>query len=256
MTEKEKKVLKATIMGLCMPLGLQNLSSPVGPLADETSSWLPTYRYLDGGYTDNTGLTHTIARMQADCSAPNSMYDCSEGVRAAVMNSGSRDPTRGSIKVDAMFANYTGNTPFPNIAGPGYPLQIFNESWPGNDDPGWTMYSNYTYLFHFKNGTEMVPETVVSWVWQGNVTTVDNAAFGVAAGTQVNLALFMADHPSEDKVISTGSNATFAFSTVYSQVAQVHADSAQAYLEMWAAGSRYSSRDFASEASYTDSNEL
>jgi hypothetical protein len=243
MTEKEKRPIKFFIMNFCMPLGLQNLSPPVGgPLPDETSSWLPTYRYLDGGYTDNSGLTHTIARMQADCSAPNSMYDCSEGVRAAVMFSGSRDPTP---KVDAMFADYTGNTPFPNIAGPGYPIQIFKQGWPGNDDPGWTMYSNHTYRFHFKNGTEMVPETVVSWVWQGNVTTVDNAAFGVAAGTQVNLALFMADHPSEDKIISTGSNATFAFSTVYSQVAQVHADSAQTYLEMWAAG-----------ASYTDSNEL
>lgn len=72
-----------TIIKPCLPLGLQHLSSPTEGAADYTvSSWSPFYRYIDGGYTDNTDIAHTISTMQKSCIDEPDNYDCdSKGLR-------------------------------------------------------------------------------------------------------------------------------------------------------------------------------
>jgi hypothetical protein len=177
-----ERTLYSTAILSCLPFGLQNFSSPTEE-SDLDNPWSPKYRYLDGGFTDDTALVHTISRMQADCSSNPTDYDCGGGIRA-ILNLDVGDPNEFPY-VARLFANCDcGNSAFDYL-GTAINPQIFAEDWPEDlSDPAWTMYSNVTYDFGLS-----ISEPVISYIWRGSLTTVENIGWGVTAGTKVSLVM-------------------------------------------------------------------
>ena len=116
-----------TIIEPCLPLGLQHLASPTeGDTNSTVSSWSPFYRYIDGGYTDNTDISHTISTMQKSCIDEPDNYDCdSKGLR--LLNIVSENVTMAlsgnDNSIPLLFANC--NCDLTGYGGIGPQLQIF-----------------------------------------------------------------------------------------------------------------------------------
>jgi len=206
LSKKQQAAIKA-IVNTCLPLGLQNASSPTGGNeVSSVSSWSPLYRYIDGAYTDNTAITHTVANMQKGCINDPFKYDCTQGLR--LLNVGDV-PSIGRL-----FANCECGTGAFDSIGTAIDPQIFAGEFSWNvSDPGWELYSNTTY----PRETTLNPS--ISYAWRGNVTTVENAAFGVRGGMTVDLVLLFVAFPPAS-LIFPGYGANYAFSNIYSDIAQ------------------------------------
>ena len=219
----------------CLPWGLQNISSQLlVPLSttviDDQQGlppWKPSYRYLDGAFAgDSTSVLATIHRIQHDCKA--SRYDCTtQKPKVAVMIPGERFQfdTASRLFADCSKPDSTCG-PWSDL-GTSYSPQVFAEMLPAEDDPKWILYSNHSYQFN-ENFTTPYLE---SYVWRGDVTTVDNPFFGVEGGMVIDFVLFAGAYPKADVIIWPGYEAGFAWSTIYAPVAQEHADSIQRLLE-------------------------
>ena len=206
--------------------GMQNLSSPTeGNVVSTLSAWSPLFWYMDGGYTENTAITHAIASMQKSCGeddASNPKYDCTTQTVRLMSIHGTKK------KIKRLFANCDcGTTDFPWI-GTGMNSHIFLEDFPDPDDPGWTVYSNTTYsLLPDKRFLSFVESTFVdrdiepstSYAWRGTVTTVENIPYGVQGGWHVDLVLLVVAVPSE-LLINPGYGANYTFANIYSDIAQ------------------------------------
>ena len=206
--------------------GMQNLSSPTeGNVVSTLSAWSPLFWYMDGGYTENTAITHAIASMQKSCGeddASNPKYDCTTQTVRLMSIHGTKK------KIKRLFANCDcGTTDFPWI-GTGMNSHIFLEDFPDPDDPGWTVYSNTTYsLLPDKRFLSFVESTFVdrdiepstSYAWRGTVTTVENIPYGVQGGWHVDLVLLVVAVPSE-LLIDPGYGANYTFANIYSDIAQ------------------------------------
>ena len=154
--------------------GMQNLSTPTeGNVVSTLSAWSPLFRYMDGGITENSAITHAIASMQKSCGdddASNPKYDCTTQTVRLMSIHGTKK------KIKRLFANCDcGTTDFPWI-GTGMNSHIFLEDFPDPDDPGWTVYSNTTYsLLPDKRFLSFVESTFVdrdiepstSYAWRG-----------------------------------------------------------------------------------------
>lgn len=117
-----------TIIEPCLPLGLQHLASPTeGDTNSTVSSWSPFYRYIDGGYTDNTDISHTISTMQKSCIDEPDNYDCdSKGLRLLniVSESAKTALSGNNDDIPLLFANCNCDLTIYG-AGTGPQLQIF-----------------------------------------------------------------------------------------------------------------------------------
>jgi len=209
-----------TAIDLCLPLGLQNTSSPTeGNIASTITSWSPMYRYIDGGYTDGSSITHTIAEMQNSCLEDPGQFDCeTNGLRLLnIVGNSAQNTVEGEQNaIPRLFANCDcGTTTYQSI-GNGIDPQIFAEDFPTDlsDDSVWYLYSSKVY--EFGNNTE--PSN--SYALRMNVTTVDNTAYGVTGGTTVDIIILFPDLPPQEKEIWPGYEANYAFSTIYAKTAQ------------------------------------
>ena len=197
---------------LLQPKGLQNVSSPTeGNIVSSVSSWSPLYRHLDGCYTDNTAITHTVANMQKSCVNDPSKYDCTQGLRLLNIFNGWDIPEN---EIGRLFANCDCGTCTYDYVGSCITPQIFSEefSWDVSD-PGWELYSNTTYP------RESVQNPSISYAWRGTVTTVENEAYGVRGGMKVDLVILFVSSPPAS-IIFPGKGANYAFSNLYSDMAQ------------------------------------
>jgi len=234
----------------CMPLGLEKVSSPAiqGCNAEEAqqSQWAPHYRFSDGAFTDNTALTWTVSKMQADCAA--SKIDCEDGIRIILVNDEWLDYSYLSSSLRKLFKStnssdtqYTtpGNFCPPSIEfpAPKPSSNIFAETFPSDEE--WTPYAEFTYTPPPRNPSDtngVRPQNAAdqgkatpsstSLYWEGTVTTVDNPYFGVSGGQKVHLLVFETQPPKIDAIIVPGLAAPRAFQDVYGPIAASQAEGA------------------------------
>jgi hypothetical protein len=193
----------------CWPYGAQVLSPPMmrpKTTVAESEANVP-YRYMDGGYAENTALPMTLAAAQRDCKA--GLLDCKEPIRLIMVNDGNisshhtgfgtvqaKDPLR------SLFADP--DTPVGTFV-PGMfgsiqvPVQtVFAEQFPAASE--WVQYNDFPskrrvgpLLSPLKH--KWVDESIKSMMWSGTVTTVENKHFGVTAGQKVQLLVFSLEIP-------------------------------------------------------------
>ena len=206
--------------------GMQNLSTPTeGNVVSTLSAWSPLFRYMDGGITENSAITHAIASMQKSCGdddASNPKYDCTTQTVRLMSISGAENillKGGGDNRIKRLFANCDCGTTDYDWVGTGMNPHIFVEDFPSDpNDPGWTLYSNTTYSLRPDNSFSTF-EPSTSYAWRGTVTTVDNSPYGVKGGWQVDLVLLIVAVPFE-LIIDPGYGANYAFANIYSAIAQ------------------------------------
>jgi len=214
------------VINTCLPLGMQNLSSPTeGNVVSTLSAWSPLFRYIDGGLTDNSAITHAVANMQKSCDEDddsNPKYNCTtQTVRLMSINDAANPLTGGTDdEIKRLFANCDCGTTEYEWIGTGINPNIFAEDFPIDpNDPGWSLYSNTTYKFRPDNSnTTSKLEPSTSYAWRGTVTTVDNIPYGVKGGWQVELVILFIAFPPV--IIAPGYGANYAFANIYSDIAQ------------------------------------
>ena len=148
------------------------------------------------------------------------MYDCTtNGLRLSniVGNNAPSAVTHEQNGIPRLFANCNCGTTNDQAIGNSFNPQIFAEDFPTDltdTNDGWYLYS--TKVYEFNNNTE----PSLSYALRMNVTTVDNVAFGVTGGMQVEIIIFFPDLPPQEKEIWPGLKANYAFSTIYAQTAE------------------------------------
>lgn len=148
---------------------------------DWTSTWQEQVRVIDGGFSDNTGLTFMIAKMQRD-------YPKKTLLKAIAVDVGLGAGKEEFSKVHFKSPHYDAGGVYPSAAlgrgifhkyvGPNalYP-QIFEEGWPSD---GWEE-----------------DETSKTMVWSGDLTTVANPWYNIKPGWKVRLTLICTWHTLE-----------------------------------------------------------
>jgi hypothetical protein len=134
----------------CMPFDLQSLAPPLtlqvvaGPTGspEPPQPWTPTYRGLDGGYTDNSAILIAIASMIADCEAGDSSLRCAAKTfdMVAINDQGPSGPIETDIfcLFDKTGCPPAGTT-FVSEAGVLVPSRrVFQENYPSEDQ--WIQY--------------------------------------------------------------------------------------------------------------------
>ena len=214
-----------TAIRACLPFGFQNASSPI--LTDAATELpAPSYRYIDGGYTDNTALGWTLAQMQQDCAAAGSTLDCHQGLSAMLLSDG--EPGLSHKTLSGIFAN-ANNRPNTAVEIASMPIsgtmassRLFVDAFP--DESEWLAYSDYV-------STKSPDHHYVSKYWKGVVTTTDNPFFNLKAGDKVELTIFAAVPPRADLIIAPGRGAGALFRNVYGPVAEQQAVDGQRVME-------------------------
>jgi hypothetical protein len=156
---------------------------------DWTGTWQEQVRVIDGGFSDNTGLTFMLAKMQRD-------YPKKTLLKAIVVDVGLGAAGEEFSQVHFKHPHYAAGSVYPSAAlgkgpskdfkawhdkylGPNalYP-QIFAESWP---EAGWK---------EDKNAKTMV--------WEGELTTVTNPWYNIKGGWKVHLTMICTWHNKDD----------------------------------------------------------
>jgi hypothetical protein len=191
----------------CWPFGAQALAPPMlqqgaDALHAEDSVG---FRYMDGGYAENTALAMTIAKVQRDCAA--GLFECDEPITAILVNDGNSTANRtgtgmfvANDPLHSLFTNH--QTPSDSwvpgmFASVEVPSQaIFEEPFPTK---GWMPYNNFpsTTIWGADGGkpTKQVKHNITSHFWSGELTTIENKYYKVSAGTKVKLLVFSLDIP-------------------------------------------------------------
>jgi len=171
--------------------------------------------------------------MQKSCIDDPSKYDCTQGLRLLNIFNGWDIPEN---EIGRLFANCDCGTCTYDYVGSCITPQIFSEEFSWDlSDPGWELYSNTTYP------RESVQNPSISYAWRGTVTTVENEAYGVRGGMKVDLVILFVSSPPAS-IIFPGKGANYAFSNLYSDMAQEQYASTLALFEKlnladdWGAG--------------------
>jgi len=189
----------------CWPYGSEVLSPPMmrpQTTVAQAETDAP-YRYLDGGYAENTALPMTLAKAQRDCEA--GVLDCTAPIQLILVNDGnisshhtgfgtvsSRDPLRSlfsdpEVPVGTFVDGMAGSVKVPVQS-------VFAEPFPAISE--WKQYNEFPSkrklgLF----GKTWVQQNIKSMAWSGVLTTVENPHFGVKAGQKVHLLVFSLEIP-------------------------------------------------------------
>ena len=234
---------------LCLPLGLQNTSSPTnGNTKSTLTSWSPAYRYIDAGYSDGSSITHTVASMQQSCINQPLKYDCSTvGLRLLnIVGNNAQSTVSGQQKgIPRLFANCDCGTTNRESIGESPDPQIFEQDFPTDltDDRLWHLYSNAVYTFG--NNTQ----SSKSYALRMNLTTVNNTAYGVTGGMPIEVIILFPDLPPQEKIIWPGYEANYAFSTIYAETAQEQYSSVLQIFETWDLANEWGPNPFPSSTS-------
>lgn len=204
------KVLKA--IPTCMPYGLQAMGPPMlsdgVSVAESEAVGNVLYRYMDGGYAENTALPMTLAKAQRDC-RESAELDCSgeAPIRLVLVNDGDHtSPSTGfgqQLAKDPLRALFFDESRPAGSWVPGMwnltdvPSQsIFAEAFPAVGE--WIAYNEIdsTRVFKLHNfSLKHVPRNITSYFWTGVLTTVENKYYGVLGGDRVRILIFSLDIP-------------------------------------------------------------
>lgn len=208
----------------CMPFGLQLMCPPVleqGITTLANAELHPQFRYLDGGYHDNTAVAQTLATAQRDCldrkrAKAKGIDFCGEGsdtpITLILVNdanySSNTQGEGGKVNTTSMdhFISLFWNEsmkPGSWVAGMwdlAYKPSstVFAESPPTPDQ--WKEFNRFESTRTIKIGGhhpdfKKIKHNITSHVWTGELTTVDNKYYGIKAGTKVRLMCFSLDLP-------------------------------------------------------------
>lgn len=163
-----------SLLETCLPAGLQNLAVP---LEGTLNALYPTYRLIDGGYTETTSAAFNVGKMQADCRA--GRFDCAEKkliiFSMASPGGDSKDLrqlfSEPGVAPGEVVAYAEGDYPAPRPT-------IFREKW-----------SEVEKLFRPYVPASMNNGTSSRWL-NTTLHTVTNAWYNVHEGDAVEVALF------------------------------------------------------------------
>jgi len=192
----------------------------------------PDYKFIDGGFTENTGIASTLGKVAADF--PTDDY-LGKFVHFDL------DMTMGENRVQALFKldsdNSNCNTQVTGAAGEGYCTNpkalgqhnantgrpsslIFDDKWPSNLGEDWTPYAYWTDA----NGV-----TTHSYYFKKKVTTVKNQFYKVPAGKTLDLLVFSLNQPPSDPIVVGGG--TDDWKEIWGPIAKAQAAGAKKIIE-------------------------
>lgn len=192
----------ALFLEQCLPANLQNLGVPAD---GSVQAKYPTYRLIDGGYTESTSAAFNLGKMQADCRA--GKVDCSRGKRLMIVGHMKRKafpvlfsepgvkPGQPSLEAGSIGAAFPGNlAPMPTIFREQFSeLQNISGGWkeyiPGPKNIG-TNHNSSRYFM-------------------GNLTTVNNSWFNVIGNDTVEVVLIEPSQMDVDTLQTPKPNGNF-----------------------------------------------
>merc|ERR1712216_160843 len=190
----------------CWPYGSQILGVPMtgADVSVANAEQTAPFRYLDGGYAENTALPLTLAKAQRDCKA--GLLQCKKPIKAILVNDGNHTAEHtgfGEMKaMDPLRALFSSSGRQPGTWVEGMlttvkvPSQtIFKESYPAESE--WKPYNRVPHIQTKGIGplAKKVPLNVTSYYYSGLFTTVENKFYGIEAGHRVHLLVLSLDIP-------------------------------------------------------------
>jgi len=180
--------------------GLDNLATCTDGALDHTRSGCryPSSRFIDGTFTDNNALAILVGHLQRKHPGSRLRIACHVSTECASQGACADAATAAAADY---FDTSAGNSNWcPDCAVgdlPAPPRQIFEGLPPPTEaDPLTAMAADTPQWFSYVHGA--------------NLTTVENAMYGVQAGTKVDLLFLMANTGGEGGNIFSTSNATTA----------------------------------------------
>jgi hypothetical protein len=211
--------LAGNTMIKCLQRSLKELAVAQTGLAD-SETFLPTYRFIDGGFVENTALAATIGKVHADHPTDLHLgkfihFDLDETfgenrVQALFTIPGETCNTQGQLCLDS---DAPGQHNANNIGRP--VSTIFADTWPEPSE--WKPYTQFTD----NDGV-----TTVSYYWTGTVTTIENHFYSVPAGLKLELLVFSLNHPPADAIIAGKNLMSGLWTKVYGPIATAQAEGA------------------------------
>jgi len=260
----------------CTAATIKNFAVPMRGMVDEDTFEgelsLPTYRFIDGAFVDNTGLAATIGKLHADDPDAKHLGKVIHfDLDSPFWGEGEVRPLRKNIearlqnRVAALFSMSDAedgappcNTPSNDNAGlcidsdapgqknaktVGRPVSvIFENNWP--DEAEWTEYAAHTDCIDQKGKeteterAECTKTTIRSYYWKGAMKTVENKWYGVPAGLELQLLVFAFNEATDIKAVAATPESQMTWGTIYGPIAQEQADGAEPVIKCFLSQTR------------------
>ena len=211
----------------CTASSLVDLSVPQRGMVDHetNNAAFPTFRFIDGGFVENTALASTIGKLHADNPTETHLGNFIHFDLDTPFYDG--DDLKSHVA--ALFSMRDGevpnqvdkacNTPKELCIDPAAPGQknaqnigrpvstIFENVWPdvhNEREDEWTEYASHEDCRRplLKFADECT--TIKSYYWKGTMTTIENKWYGVPAGLKLELLVFASNEPTS--TIMVGNN--------------------------------------------------
>ena len=242
----------------CTATTLVDLSIPQRGMVDDevSNAATPTYRFIDGGFVENTALASTIGRLHAD--NPNEDHlgsfihfdldtpfyggEANElKCRVAALFSMDNTPEEGvcnTAKELCTDSDAFGQKNAQNIGRPVSTIfeNMWPEAWPDNLGE-WTEYAAHEEcrITSTDGSTPPACTTISSYYWKGTMTTIENKWYGVPAGLKLELLVFAYNEPTSTILVGdnkagdtgTGVGGRSMWEKVYGPIAKEQAEGAE-----------------------------